>query len=178
MKRILLSMALAAAMAAPVSAQWVNDPAQCNIVSPAGSNNYGYDIQTNANGMTYVFMQIPHNETIEMRLQILDKDGVKTLPEEGQLISAEANQTWTKVNQHLLIDRDGNAVIAVFDFRKGNETYTIYKYDETGKELWARALTTSPWLPCRWSTPPMVAICWPMRLIRMIMPPRKSMSIS
>ncbi len=140
MKRILLSMALAAAMAAPVSAQWVNDPAQCNIVSPAGSNNYGYDIQTNANGMTYVFMQIPHNETIEMRLQILDKDGVKTLPEEGQLISAEANQTWTKVNQHLLIDRDGNAVIAVFDFRKGNETYTIYKYDETGKELWSRTL--------------------------------------
>lgn len=141
MKRILLSMALAAAFAAPVSAQWSQDPSQCVVASPDNTDNYGYEIKTNANGMTYVFMQIPNNGTIEMRLQILDKNGVKTLPDDGYLISAEKNQSWTKVNQQLLIDKDGNAIIAVFDFRTGNEGYTIYKFDEKGNELWSRTLS-------------------------------------
>lgn len=141
MKRFLLSMALAAAFAAPVSAQWSQDPSQCVVASPNNTDNYGYEIQTNDNGITYIFMQIPNNGTIEMRLQILDKDGVKVLPEDGYLISAEKNQSWTKINHQLIIDKDGNAIIAVFDFRTGNEGYTIYKFDEKGNELWSRTLS-------------------------------------
>lgn len=141
MKRFLLSMALAAAFAAPVSAQWSQDPSQCVVASPDNTNNYGYEIQTNDNGITYIFMQIPNNGTIEMRLQILDKDGVKVLPEDGYLISAEKNQSWTKINHQLIIDKDGNAIIAVFDFRTGNECYTIYKFDEQGNELWNKTLS-------------------------------------
>ena len=140
MKKTLLSMFAALAMALPSMAQWSTDFAENNQINPDSTENYGYELQTNNNGITYVFMQIPYQGTISMRLQILDKDGVKLFPDTAKVLSAEPNISFTKVNKHLMIDNDGNAIIAVSDFRSGNEGYTIYKVNEKGDVLWSKSL--------------------------------------
>ncbi len=142
MKKALLSMAAAFLMAVPAMAQWSADFAENNRINPEGMANYGYEIKTNDNGVTYAFMQIPRKGTISMRLQILDKDGVKLLPDTAMVLSAEENISYTKVNQHLMIDKDGNAVVVVSDYRTGNEGFTAYKVDEKGKVLWNKQIGT------------------------------------
>lgn len=137
MKKILLSVALALAAMSPATAQWASGPEERTVVSPADSHNYGYEIKTNDNHITYVFMQIPlGGDRISMRVQILDKDGNKLMPEEGKELCAEHNRTYTSVNQHVLIDKEGNAIIAVSDRRSGGDNYTVYKVTEKGDVLW------------------------------------------
>lgn len=141
MKRFLLSMVLTAAMATPTMAQWVSDPTQANLVTPDDVTNYGYETATNKNGTTYVFTQVPTaNSTLEMRLQIIDCDGYKTQDIDGLLLCDYPNLTFTMVNQHLMLDNDGNAIVAVYDYRTGNAAYTIYKATEEGDTLWHRTL--------------------------------------
>lgn len=143
MKKALLSMAAAFLMGMPAMAQWSADFAENNRINPEGMANYGYEIKTNDNGVTYAFMQLPRKGTISMRLQILDKDGVKLLPDTAMVLSAEKNKSYTKVNQHLMIDKDGNAIVVVSDERTGNEGYTVYKVDEKGNVLWSKQLGTT-----------------------------------
>ncbi len=142
MKRTLLSMALAFSMAVPTMAQWSSDFAENNKMNPDGRANYGYEIKTNANGVTYVFMQLPEKGSISMRLQILDKDGVKLMPDTAMVLSNEKNISYTKVDQHLMVDKDGNAIIVVSDYRTGANGYTAYKVDEKGNVLWSKQLGT------------------------------------
>ncbi len=142
MKKALLSMAVALLMGSPAMAQWSTDFAENNKMNPEGMANYGYEIKTNDNGVTYVFMQIPRQGTISMRLQILDKEGVKLMPDTAMVLSNEKNISYTKVNQHLMVDREGNAVIVVSDYRTGYEGYTAYKVDEKGNVLWSKQLGT------------------------------------
>ena len=141
MRKVLLSAAMMLAAVATTSAQWPTSPAESLVVNPAGENNYGYEIKTNDAHVTYVFMQIPiGGDRISMRLQILDKDGNKLLTESGKELCAEHNRSYTSVNQHMLIDKDGNAVIAVSDQRSGGDNYTIYKVTEQGDVLWETEL--------------------------------------
>ena len=143
MRKVLLSAAMMLAAVATTSAQWPTSPAESLVVNPAGENNYGYEIKTNDAHVTYVFMQIPiGGDRISMRLQILDKDGNKLLTESGKELCAEHNRSYTSVNQHMLIDKDGNAVIAVSDQRSGGDNYTIYKVTEQGDVLWETELNT------------------------------------
>lgn len=141
MKKFLLSMALASAMAMPAVAQWVSDPSTANLVTPDDVTNYGYETATNKNGITYVFSQVPTiNSTLEMRLQIIDRNGNKTQDVDGLLLSDYANLTFTMANQHLMLDNDGNAIVAVYDYRTGNAAFTIYKATEEGDTLWHHTL--------------------------------------
>lgn len=141
MKKLLLSMALAATLATPAAAQWVTDPSQANPVTPDDVTNYGYETATTKGGATYVYTQVPTAaNTLEMRLQIIDRDGYKTQDIDGILLSDYPNLTFTMVNQHLMVDNDGNAIVAVYDFRTGNGAYTIYKATEEGDTLWHHTL--------------------------------------
>ncbi len=143
MRKFLLTVATALATVATATAQWATSPSESLVVNPAGENNYGYEIKTNANHITYVFMQIPiGGDRISMRLQILDKDGNKLLAESGKELCAEHNRTYTSVNQHVLIDKEGNAVIAVSDQRSGGDNFTIYKVTEQGDVLWSTELNS------------------------------------
>lgn len=140
MKRTLLSMAVAALAALPAVAQWATDPSENNLVSPVGQSNYGYDIKTTDEGLSYLYMHIPNSSNPSLRIQIIDKDGYLKLTDEGKELSAEENLTYTKVNQNLMIDNEGNAIVAVSDFRTGGEGFTIYKVNDKGDVLWSKTL--------------------------------------
>lgn len=141
MKKVLLSLAFALTCSATALAQWTDDMSVNNKIIPDSLENYGYDVKTNGNGISYVFFQVPiwradSTETISMRLQVLDKDGKALLPGAGQIISEEDNKTWVAENGHLMIDKDGNALITVVDDRIGNDAVTVYKYGPDGKLIW------------------------------------------
>lgn len=141
MKRNLLSMAIAVVSVLPSMAQWSEDPSVNNRVSPKGSSNYGYEIKTTDDGLSYLYIHIPDSASNpSLRIQIIDKDGKKVLADEGKVLSAEKNLTFTKVNQSLMVDKEGNAIVAVSDLRYGGECYTIYKVNAKGEVLWSKAL--------------------------------------
>lgn len=141
MKKIFLSTALAITAFTAASAQWEGNPAVNNMISPAHQNNYGYHIKTSDAGTTYLYTIVPADDCLDMRLQIVDKDGKTVLPIEGQQISAKKNRTYTSVGDNLLIDnKDNSAVIAVSDQRTGIDGYTIVKYNDKGRQLWSTTL--------------------------------------
>lgn len=140
MKRTLLSFIMGTMVAYPLMAQWATDPSVNNLVSPEGSNNYGYEIKTTGDGLSYMYIHIPNGNNPSLRIQVIDKDGYKVLPDSCKELSAESNLTYTKVNQSLMVDKEGNAIVAVSDMRYGGECYTIYKVNKAGEVLWSKAL--------------------------------------
>ena len=141
MKKFLLSF-LCIAILSQSALAWEDDPFLNDAVTTDNHNIYGYDIQTNCNGMTYVFYQTSSQNGITMRLQVLDRDGKKTLGDDGVVVSDEPNLSYTSVNQLLYVDREGNAILPVSDCRAGNrqQLYTIYKVNERGETLWSTTL--------------------------------------
>lgn len=137
-KRILLSLAAALCCLASV-AQWSTEDIR---VTALDKENYGREVETTSDGTTYIVSVTPEgNSILSFRLQIVDKDGRMTLPEEGLVVSNERNRTWTATNRVLFVDRDGNAIIAVFDCRNAQPDvddlgYTIYKIAPDGTSLW------------------------------------------
>lgn len=135
----LLSVALLLAPAA-VYAQWTTDYGKNTQVTPNGLNYDENEVVTNNDGITYAFFIVQSNGTLDMRLQVIDKDGNKLLARGGQSISNEANKVWSSYNQHLALDNKGNAFVGVQDFRTAPDaklsSYTIYKYSTDGKQLW------------------------------------------
>lgn len=121
---------------------WETDPSYNNQATPPDMDLYAYSVKMNANGTIFVYFQTPTYGGQTMRLQIFDKDGNATLGDEGMIVSNEPNISWTKVNDLLMTDHDGNAIISVLDCRKGlnQETYTIYKIDEKGNVIWNTTL--------------------------------------
>lgn len=123
-------------------AQWTSDPAVNTRVTAIGKEDYGREVKTTADGRTYIVSITPEGgKNLAWRLQIVDKDGRITFPEEGMVVSCERNKTWTVVNQNLLVDRDGNALVFVNDFRNssGNTdlvSNTVYKIAPDGTMLW------------------------------------------
>lgn len=125
---------------AAVHAQWTTDYGKNTQVTP---NGLGYDeneVITNSDGVTYAFFIVPSNGTLDMRLQVLDKEGNKLMERGGHSISREANKVWSSYNQHLALDNKGDAFVGVQDFRTAPDaylsSYTIYKYSADGKQLW------------------------------------------
>lgn len=109
-------------------------------VTPTGLVFYENEIKTTSDGISYIFFICPTSNSLSMRLQIIDKEGNRVCPRGGYVISEEANKTWTSTNQHLLIDRDNNAIVAVQDYRcNPNDilsTYSIYKFNQKGEKIW------------------------------------------
>lgn len=135
-------------------AQWTDDYSTNNRVTPSSVSFYDPVVCTTAEGVTYSFFQVPSTteagqDNRRMRLQILDKDGKRLLSAGGKTICNERNISWTKYNQGMIVDKEGNAIIAVYDQRtakkmlneKGDSVYgtfnqSIYKFSPTGELLW------------------------------------------
>lgn len=120
-------------------ADWNTDLSKNVQITPVGVNYYEKDITTNINGVTYILLVCPSSDSgLAYRLQIMDKDGNKTLGRGGKIISAKPNRTWTTWNQYLQTDNDGNAFVGIQDHRidDQNLNYTISKYSESGELLW------------------------------------------
>lgn len=119
-------------------AEWNTDFSKNMQVTPSDLSYYDRSLATNKNGMTYVYIICPSTTGQAMRLQVIDKDGNRTLGRGGQVISNERNKTWVTWNQYLELDNDGNAFVSVQDMRNSESSisYTIYKYSEKGDKLW------------------------------------------
>lgn len=147
MKKRLLIIALVVFCISSVHAQWSDDYSKNNQITPASLAFDEHETVTNKDGVTYVFLMVPNNNKYSMRLQIIDKDGNRLFGGGGKEISNENNITWTKVNKYIMVDHDGNAIISVQDSRLDptceKESYTIYKYDAEGNQLWQTVLGDS-----------------------------------
>ena len=144
MRKILLTL-IVLFICITVSAQWSDDPAVNNRVSPTDRNAYSPQFKVNKDGITYIFfignVSGDIDGVIENSLQILDKNGKKLFPDEGKIISDKRNISYSMVNQRLMVDTDGNAIIAITDCRNSPSdeydlSYSIYKVSPTGEMLW------------------------------------------
>lgn len=128
-KRIILLTAVIIFIAGMTRAQWTTDLGKNTQITPTGLAFDENEVATNKDGVTYVFFITNMNGTLGMRLQIIDKDGNKVMERGGKIISQEANKVWSAYNQHLALDKDGQAFVGVQDFRTAPDsklnTYTI-----------------------------------------------------
>ncbi len=146
MKQILLSTALLLASTAGIYAQWSDNPAVNNRVTPSNVGFYEPQMLTNADGVSYFFYIVPArlsdgSDAFQYRMQILDADGKRVFGAAGKVLSHERNITWTKFNDYILIDNDGNCIVSCFDLRDSDPNaydfnYYIYKISPTGETLW------------------------------------------
>lgn len=132
------------------SAQWSTDISDNLKVVPTGTNLYANDVKTGPNGTTWFYgyratgadEYNPETMTYSYTVQAFDKDGYKLFDDEyGKLVSNYRNRSWCAVNDHLFVDKDDNAILAVSDYRNCNEneellTYTAYKINPKGEMLW------------------------------------------
>lgn len=140
MKKGLLSC-ICAITCLTTMAQWNNNPSEGLLVWPDGKSFYDNSMQIGEDCTTWLCVYHPQNGTVATTVQAIDSTGVKLLGEEGLLVSEERNMSYTVVNQHLLIDRDGNAIVCVHDLRNAPQgeqrlSYTIYKISPEGEMLW------------------------------------------
>lgn len=122
-------------------AQWKDNPSEALLGWPDGKSYYANEIQIGEDGTTWLCVYHPQNGTIATTVQAIDSTGVKLLGEEGLLVSEERNMTYTVVNQLIMVDKDGNAIVVVHDLRNSPSeeqllSYTIYKVSPEGEMLW------------------------------------------
>ncbi len=131
------------------SAQWSADGATNNLIDSVGTTDYGTSVVTTPDGLSYVLKIIPDGKDDNDRsmlaysVQIVDKQGNKVLPDGGKTISREPNRSYTVINQSLMADKDGNAIIVTHDCRNAQPTshdkgYTAYKINHQGELLWSK----------------------------------------
>lgn len=134
--------ALALAFAMPAQAQWSRDPKENKQLTD--ERMLGHEIAHCTDGSFYVYygqttMSVLGEDTtsqINPFLQYFDINGNAVWPEPIQLAD-EPTLSYTKYMQHLLVDSDGNCVVAVQNMKNGkNETYTLFKVSRTGEMLW------------------------------------------
>lgn len=140
MKKVLLTLTTVLSCSAAM-AQWTSDPSVNTKVSPDGQEIYAQEFAVNKDGLVFFNYNAPHNNNTETFLQILDKEGNKMLDGMGLTVSDKPARGWVAVNQMLMSDKDGNAIIAVSDCRNapaGSQdlSYTIYKVSPEGEMLW------------------------------------------
>lgn len=131
-------------------AQWKDNPSEALLGWPDGKSYYANEIQIGEDGTTWLCVYHPQNGTIATTVQAIDSTGVKLLGEEGLLVSEERNMTYTVVNQLIMVDKDGNAIVVVHDLRNSPSeeqllSYTIYKVSPEGEMLWGKRRTLYRW---------------------------------
>jgi len=149
MKKVLLLMA-GLALAGTMRAEWGSSMESPVTVFPSGTNSYMTVEKVSPEGGVWAMIYHPNladaddeydtdHVVYEYRLQYFDANGIAQFPDEGMLLSDYANISWTVVNDLLLVDSDGNAVVAVSDARNSNDknlSFTAYKISQTGDLLW------------------------------------------
>jgi len=121
------------------NAQWSDDPAENNRITPLGTEIYDFELGTSNDGTSFITFNRPMGGNTATFLQIVDINGNMLFPEEGMMVSNESTLSWTQVNKLMFVDDDGNVVIAVSDCRNSSGealSYTLYKVSPTGEMLW------------------------------------------
>lgn len=127
---------LTAILSLPALAQWSDRGGQGTLL--VDQDYYSHEIAQLEDGSFYLAFNAP-NGNIRYFLSYFDKDG-KALWPEPKLLSDNPTLSFTKVNQVLFADRDGNAlVVACHTANSGggrDESYSVYKVDKEGNNLW------------------------------------------
>ncbi|HET9505047.1 MAG TPA: hypothetical protein VFO93_16005 [Hymenobacter sp.] len=123
----------------PAHAQWVTNPAQNTVVRDvAGVSEETPRTSPAPNGGTYVtWFETVANTNYQLRLQLLDVNGLPKLGSAGLLVSNQPQGT-ALYRYDLKTDNDGNAIVAFQDTRatNGSTQCVIYKVSPTGQQLW------------------------------------------
>ncbi len=90
-------------------ANWNTDLSENTQITPTGLSYYDKALKTNKNGYTYATFVCPAENSMATRLQIIDKDGNRTLGRGGKIVASEKNRPWLTWNQYLQLDNEGNA---------------------------------------------------------------------
>ncbi len=130
------------------AAEWgTNSDTPVNIF-PAESGSFAYAVLPGQDGTVWGVKYQPRvtvtegdEETVryEYSVQHWDRNGNAVFPAAGITVSDYSNVTYTVINERLLVDSDGNAIICVSDCRNssaGATSYTAYKLSPEGKMLW------------------------------------------
>lgn len=149
MKKLFL-LATGLAMTLTASANWGNTIDTPTAMFPTGTGSYATEVCPGPDGTVWGMIYHPNlkdaddeydteHAVYEYRLQHWDKDGNPTFPEEGLLVSDYNNISYTVVNQYLIVDHEGNAILSVADCRNSSDksrSYTAYKVSPKGEMLW------------------------------------------
>lgn len=140
--RAIITLAIFAHTAIHVHAQWTDNMAVNTQITPNSLSFLDPEMQTSPNGESFLFFQVPLNDQgkFSMRLQVVSKDGKRLFPSGGTTVAQENHLSFTRVNQSMMLDNEGNAILAIYDQRASTDgksfDYYIYKYSPEGKLLW------------------------------------------
>ncbi|QIE60268.1 T9SS type A sorting domain-containing protein [Rasiella rasia] len=116
-------------------AQWSADTSVNTSV--ADSQTEVVQAKGTSTGETYVvfWKSVPEPTNYELRLQVLDVDGNKTLGPDGMLVSDQIPMSTFTVAMTTVIDINDNLYIGVTGTGSGNPAF-VYKLDNNGQSLW------------------------------------------
>jgi hypothetical protein len=138
MKNLLFTVLLALSCLV-ANAQWSDNPAENNRITPLGTEIYDCNIGTSNDGASFITFNRPMGGNVATFLQIVDVNGNKLFSDDGMMVSNKKTISWTQVNELMFVDDDGNVIISVSDCRNSageDLSYTLYKVSPTGEMLW------------------------------------------
>ena len=138
MKKTLLIVVAAVLSCISAVAQWNSNNAVNMLAWPEGKSYYSNEMKMAPDGSVWLAVNHPSVNGVATSLQLFDANGNKKFAE-PLLVSDYPSRTWTSCSQFLFVDRDGNAIVAVYDWRMGAtdfEGYTVYKVSPEGEFLW------------------------------------------
>lgn len=136
MKRVYLFMMMLF-LGCSAYAQWPETPEENKRL--VETTFYTSEIGMLPDGSFYIFLDRPDGPIVPF-LYYFDKDGNMVWDEPIE-ITRQPTLTWTKTMSHLLVDKDGNAVIGVQNtkLQMGElESYTAFKINKEGEFLWGK----------------------------------------
>lgn len=129
---------LALFMVSASYAQWTEDTDANTLVADSGATDMK-SVGT-SDGSTYVvsWKSVPEPINFEIRLQVLDADGNRTLGDDGLLISDEVPMSTFTVLWNMVVDADDNLYLSVTGTGGGDPAF-VFKIDTEGNQLWPDA---------------------------------------
>lgn len=141
MKRFLIGVLCACAVSLPMSAQWTDDWSENTKITPSSLSLYSPESVTSSDGTTYLYF-IVATTPFSYRLQVINPEGERIFRSGGYTIAENRNITYVRFAKNLMVDKEGNCVLAVMDLRdcpeedQWNFGYYIYKFGPDGEMLW------------------------------------------
>lgn len=139
MKKNLLLATVCVLSTVSALAQWNSDPAVNAYAWPKSEAYYSNEMGITPDGKTWLAVNFPNYGGVSTAVQLIDTAGNWVFEEPIVLADYDA-RSWTSCGQILFVDRDGNAIVSVNDFRYGSgsglENHTVYKISPEGEFLW------------------------------------------
>jgi len=135
MKTFKLFIVLTVFMTTALSAQWTSNTQENTLVVETSVDDSAAISGTNGNTYVVFWKSVAAPTNYEIRLQILNSDGVPQLGQEGSLITNTLPMSTSTVFWSLEIDANNNIYVGATGTGAGTPAH-IYKMDENGSLLW------------------------------------------